>query len=102
MGRVEWKMVSRTCASRSFRIFGALPSEEKGPVEFANDDHLSPTPFVLYEPCLYTKPVSENIQLCGNFLCRADAGLISPMTGALATIDGSFTGKEQAFVDRVL
>ncbi len=41
-----------------------------------------------------------NIQLSGDFLCRPDAGLVRPVAGALPTIDGDLTGKEQAFIDR--
>ena len=43
---------------------------------------------------------SGDIQLCGDFLCRPDAGQVRPVTGALPTIDGGLTGKEQAFIDR--
>ncbi len=38
--------------------------------------------------------------MCGNFLCRPDAGQIRPVTCALPTIDGGLAGKEQAFIDR--
>ncbi len=44
--------------------------------------------------------LKSDIQLCGDFLCRPDAGLVRPVTCALPTIDGGLTGKEQAFIDR--
>lgn len=55
-----------------------------------------------YANCEMFEGLWRNIQLCGDFLSRADARQIRSVTCVLPAIEGGLTGKVQALIDRPL